>query len=82
MTDIDYDTWMLSGSSVMRDGQTIRNGYSCDLDSLSVGSRLGMMRSKEGGKILLGHIKSIHKGLKYPCDQCDHKASTKVESFL
>ena len=49
MTDIDYDTWMLSGSSVMRDGQTIRNGYSCDLDSLSVGSRLGMMRSKEGG---------------------------------
>ena len=24
MTDIDYDTWMLSGSSVMRDGQTIR----------------------------------------------------------
>ena len=26
-----------------------RNGYSCDLDSLSVGSRLGMMRSKEGG---------------------------------
>ena len=27
----------------------LRNGYSCDLDSLSVGSRLGMMRSKEGG---------------------------------
>ena len=48
MTDIDYDTWMLSGSSVMRDGQTIRNGYSCDLDSLSVGSRLGMMRAKDG----------------------------------
>ena len=42
MTDIDYDTWMLSGSAVMQDGQTIRNGYACDLDSLSVGSRLGM----------------------------------------
>ena len=41
MTDIDYDTWMLSGSAVMQDGQTIRNGYACDLDSLSVGSRLG-----------------------------------------
>ena len=39
MTDIDYDTWMLSGSAVMQDGQTIRNGFSCDLDSLSVGSR-------------------------------------------
>ena len=44
MTDIDYDTWMLSGSAVMQDGQTIRNGYACDLDSLSVGSRLGICR--------------------------------------
>ena len=24
MTDIDYDTWILSGSAVMRDGQTVR----------------------------------------------------------
>ena len=48
MTDIDYDTWMLSGSAVMQDGQTIRNGYTCDLDSLSVGSRLGMMRHTDG----------------------------------
>ena len=48
MTDIDYDTWMLSGSAVMRDGQTVRNGYCCDLDTLSVGSRLGMVRTREG----------------------------------
>lgn len=48
MTDIDYDTWMLSGSAVMQDGQTVRNGYCCDLDSLSVGSRLGMMRHLDG----------------------------------
>ena len=41
MTDIDYVTWMLSGSAVMRDGRTIRNGYCCDLDTLGVGSRLG-----------------------------------------
>ena len=27
----------------------MRNGYSCDLDSLGVGSRLGMMRGKDGG---------------------------------
>ena len=26
MTDIDYDTWMLSGSAVMQDGATIKNG--------------------------------------------------------
>lgn len=48
MTDIDYDTWMLSGSAVMRDGQTVRNGYCCDLDSLNVGSRLGMVRAIDG----------------------------------
>ncbi len=48
MTDIDYDTWMLSGSAVMRDGQTVRNGYCCDLDTLSVGSRLGMVRTRDG----------------------------------
>ncbi|XP_064459470.1 neuralized-like protein 4 isoform X2 [Ornithodoros turicata] len=48
MTDIDHDTWMLSGSSIMRDGNTVRNGYKCDLDQLSVGSRIGMMRDSEG----------------------------------
>lgn len=48
MTDIDYDTWMLSGSAVMQDGQTVRNSYCCDLDTLSVGSRLGMMRHLDG----------------------------------
>ncbi|XP_071449160.1 neuralized-like protein 4 [Hetaerina americana] len=48
MTDIDHDTWMLSGSSVMQDGVTVRNGYRCDLDSLEVGSRIGMMRHVDG----------------------------------
>uniref|UniRef100_A0A0K2UFM8 NHR domain-containing protein n=1 Tax=Lepeophtheirus salmonis TaxID=72036 RepID=A0A0K2UFM8_LEPSM len=48
MTDINYDSWMLSGSAIMQDGQTVRNGYCCDLDSLSVGSRLGMMRALDG----------------------------------
>jgi len=48
MTDIDYDTWMLSGSAVMRDGQTVRNGYCCDLDTLGVGSRLGVVRHGDG----------------------------------
>lgn len=44
MTDIDHDTWMLSGSTVMRDGVTLRNNYSCDLDKLTEGNRIGMMR--------------------------------------
>ncbi|CAH1773995.1 unnamed protein product [Owenia fusiformis] len=47
MTDIDFDTWMLSGSAVMQDGSTIRNGYTVDLDGLTTGSRIGMMRKDD-----------------------------------
>lgn len=38
---------MLSGSSVMINGKTIKNNYSCDLDTLSSGIRLGVMRSSD-----------------------------------
>jgi hypothetical protein len=41
MTDINHDTWMLSGSAVMQDGITLRNGYGCDLDTLTSGTRIG-----------------------------------------
>ncbi|QQP38924.1 Uncharacterized protein FKW44_019642, partial [Caligus rogercresseyi] len=61
MTDIHYDTWMLSGSALMQDGQTVRNGYCVDLDSLGVGSRLGMMRTSEGS--LLYTINGFDQGL-------------------
>ncbi|XP_051170351.1 neuralized-like protein 4 [Leptopilina boulardi] len=47
MTDIDHDTWMLSGSTVMRDGVNLRNNYSCDLDKLTEGNRIGMMRCSD-----------------------------------
>nr|XP_006813437.1 PREDICTED: neuralized-like protein 4-like [Saccoglossus kowalevskii] len=48
MTDIDYNTWMLSGSAVMQDGTTVKNGYLLDLDTISVNSRIGMMRALDG----------------------------------
>ena len=32
----------------MQDGSTIRNGYRLDLDTLIVGSRIGMMRTADG----------------------------------
>jgi len=51
MTDIDYDTWMLSGAAVMQDGATIKNGYALDLDSLSVNSRVGMSRNSGDGAL-------------------------------
>ncbi|XP_062858914.1 neuralized-like protein 4 isoform X1 [Trichomycterus rosablanca] len=48
MTDIDYDTWMLSGTAIMQDGNTMRNNYGSDLDTLGSGSRIGMMRTASG----------------------------------
>lgn len=38
---------MLSGSSVMINGKTIKNNYSCDLDTLTSGIKLGVMRSAD-----------------------------------
>ncbi|XP_018431504.1 PREDICTED: neuralized-like protein 4, partial [Nanorana parkeri] len=48
MTDIDYDTWMLSGTAIMQDGNTLRTNYGCDLDSLGSASRIGMMKTARG----------------------------------
>ncbi len=32
----------------MQDGNTMRNNYGCDLDSLTTASRIGMMRTATG----------------------------------
>src|SRR6218665_4217653 len=37
-----------SGSAIMQNGSTVRNGYKLDLDSLRIGSCIGMMRSSDG----------------------------------
>ena len=39
---------MVSGASVMQDGNTIVNGYGVDLDRLGVGTRVGVMRKSDG----------------------------------
>ncbi|XP_013929468.1 PREDICTED: neuralized-like protein 4 [Thamnophis sirtalis] len=61
MTDIDYDSWMLSGTAIMQDGNTVRNNYGCDLDSLTTGSRIGMMRTVKGD--LHYFINSVDQGV-------------------
>ncbi|XP_070207113.1 neuralized-like protein 4 isoform X3 [Littorina saxatilis] len=48
MTDIQFDTWMLSGAAIMQDGATIHNGYALDLDTITIGTRIGMMRCSDG----------------------------------
>lgn len=46
-TDLCRDTWMLSGSSIMENGTTIKNNYPCDLDTLDSGVRIGVVRSSD-----------------------------------
>lgn len=42
-TDLCWDTYILSGAAMMKDGECVRSGYPLDLDTLTVGSRVGMM---------------------------------------
>lgn len=44
MTDIDHDTWMLSGFAVMKDGIPLRHGYPLNLDKVKTGSVIGIKR--------------------------------------
>ena len=46
-TDLSYDTWMLSGSSIMENGTTIKSNYMLDLDTLGFGTRIGVMRTPD-----------------------------------
>ncbi|XP_053378607.1 neuralized-like protein 4 [Mercenaria mercenaria] len=41
-------TWVMSGSSVLKDGHSMIEEYGCDLDQLSEGDVVGVMRSSNG----------------------------------
>lgn len=45
----------------MQDGNTMRNNYGCDLDSLTTASRIGMMRSASGD--LHYYINGVDQGI-------------------
>lgn len=44
-TDLEHDTWMLSGAVVMENGVNLKNGYKLDLDTLSADSKIGVYYS-------------------------------------
>ncbi|CAB4005063.1 Hypothetical predicted protein, partial [Paramuricea clavata] len=48
LTDLNHHCWVVSGSSVMQDGNTIINGYGVDLDSVGMGTKVGVMRKSDG----------------------------------
>lgn len=54
-------TSFCSGTAIMQDGNTMRNNYGCDLDSLTTGSRIGMMRTASGD--LHYFINGVDQGL-------------------
>lgn len=48
LTDLDHDTWALSGCTVMKDGMAVKYNYPLDLDKIKVGSVVGVMRYNNG----------------------------------
>ncbi|KAJ4949069.1 hypothetical protein JOQ06_020587 [Pogonophryne albipinna] len=58
---IEAGVTAISGTAVMQDGNTMRNNYGCDLDSLTTGSRIGMMRSASGD--LHYYINGVDQGV-------------------
>ena len=53
-------TWVLSGCSVMRDGHTVVEEYGQDLDQLSEGDRVGVLRTA-GGTLHL-YVNGVDQG--------------------
>ena len=53
-------TWVLSGCSVMHDGHTVVDEYGQDLDQLSEGDRVGVLRTGDGALHL--YVNGVDQG--------------------
>lgn len=60
-TDLNWDTYILSGAAMMKDGECVRSGYPLDLDTLTVGSRVGELHSVVNFNPLVLHNVLIYR---------------------
>lgn len=61
-TDLDQDTVMISGSTLMHNGTTVRNDMPFDLDTLGAGARIGVMRN---GDAIHFYVNGCDQGVAY-----------------
>ena len=47
-TQLCDGSWVLSGSTVLHNGEAIVDEYNCDLDSCNIGDRVGVQRNSQG----------------------------------
>lgn len=63
-TDLDQDTVMISGSTLMHNGTTVRNDMPFDLDALGTGARIGVTRV---GDAVHFFVNGCDQGVEYEC---------------
>lgn len=63
-TDLEQDTIMVSGQTLIHNGRTVRNDMPFNLDNLSSGSKVGVMRN---GDAIHFFINGIDQGPAYDC---------------
>lgn len=63
-TDLEQDTIMVSGQTLIHNGRTVRNDMPFNLDNLSLGSKVGVMRN---GDAIHFFINGIDQGPAYDC---------------
>lgn len=59
-TKLFYDTWVMSGNSILRDGNLLHESYGIDLDKMNVADRIGVMRTSAAE--LVFHINGEPQG--------------------
>lgn len=78
-TDLEQDTVMVSGQTLIHNGRTVRNDMPFNLDNLTSGSKVGVMRN---GDAIHFFINGIDQGHAYDCPIQNMYAGTELVEQL